>query len=109
MRRGPEDSAAVAWLTQRGVWQPGKSHAENMERCAMFRAKITRVGADPGKKWAQDIADRYQAGERIPMQFVRLAMDALGRGDVPLVHPPSRPVPRPDAKERAAGDVEVAL
>lgn len=110
MRRGPEDAVAVRWLTERGVWLPGKSHAENMERCAKFREKVGgRIGTDTGKQWAKNIVDRYQSGERVPMQFVRLAMEALGRGDVPLVRTPEKPVPRPDAKERAAGDVEVSF
>lgn len=108
-RPRPTDSAAVRWLTDRGVWQPGRSYADNLERCAKFRAKLGRIGAPPGKQWAQDLMARYKAGERMPAQFVRLAMAALGLPEQPLVMPPEHPVPRPDNKERAAGDVEVAF
>lgn len=108
MRRGQEDLGAVDWLTRRGVWQPGATHSDNMARCAEFRSRMTRLGAPPGKQWAQDIVGRYQAGERLPDYAVKLAMSALDITQ-PLIHPPKRPVVRPDAKERQAGDVDVGF
>lgn len=107
MRRGPQDSAAVLWLIERDVWLPDLAHAENMERCARYREKLGRIGAPPGKQWAQDILARYRSGERMQAYNVRLAMDALGMTTEPVLHPPAHPVPRPDAKERQANDVEV--
>lgn len=106
MRRGPQDSAAVLLLTDKGVWKPALSHTENMDRCADYRSSLGRIGAPPGKQWAQDIMTRYRAGERMQAYNVRLAMDALDINE-PVLHPPAKPVPRPDAKERQAGDVEV--
>jgi hypothetical protein len=98
----------VLWLTDKGVWMPDLSHTENMRRCADYRATLGRFGAPPGKEWAQDIITRYRAGAHQPAYVVRLAMDALGINE-PVLHPPAKPVPRPDAKERQAGDVEVTF
>lgn len=108
-RRGPSDSAAVRWLTDRGVWRPQLPYAENMQRCADYRAKIGRLGADPGKQWARELVARYRAGEPVPAYSIRLAMAALGMAPETVLVKPEKPVPRPDRMERAAGDVEVAF
>lgn len=101
------DTVAVRWLIDRGVWLPGKTHAENMQRCADFRAKYARLGSEPGKQWARDIIADYRAGVVLQPYGVKLAFAALGMPEEPLLHRLAKPVPRPDAKERQAGDVEV--
>lgn len=103
------DAVAVRWLIDRGVWQPDKPYAENMERCARARAKWGRVGAEPGKQWAKDIVADYRAGVALPAYHVKLAMAALGMKDEPLLHPSAGSVPRADRRTVSAGDVEVAF
>lgn len=110
MSRGAVDSVAVRWLIDRGVWLPKASHAENMQRCAEFRQQMTRLGAEPGKEWARGIVADYRDGVVLPMYAVKLAFQALGLPEEKQVlRKPARPVPRPDAMERQAGDVEVAF
>lgn len=109
-RRGPTDSAAVRWLIDQGVWLPQLTHAENMQRCADYRARLVgsgRFGAEPGKQWARELVARYRAGESLPPQFVRLAMQALGMQPETILAKPGKAVPKPDRMEQAAGDVEV--
>lgn len=101
-------SVAVRWLIDCGVWLPGKSHSENMARCAEYRAtKRDRLGAPASKQWAQDLVERYQQGQPVPVYFVRLACDALDRQSDPILRNPKKPFPKPDAKQRQANDVEV--
>lgn len=106
---GAVDPVAVRWLVERGVWKPALAHAENMRRVAEFRASMGRLGADPGKGWARDLVAAYRDGQRVPRYSLRLAMAALDMREEPIVERPARPVPRPDIKDRAAGDVEVEV
>lgn len=103
------DPVAVRWLTERGVWLPAASHAENMARCAEFRSRMGRIGADAGKGWARELVARYRAGEAVPLYSIRLAMAALEMPPETILERPSRPGPRPDRKELAAGDVEASF
>lgn len=103
------DALAVRWLTDRGVWIAGRPHTENMQRCEQFRAKFARLGAEPGKDWARAIVADYRAGVVLSLYSVRLAMAALGMQEEQLLRTPAKRVPRPDQKDRAAGDVEVAF
>lgn len=105
MRRGPECARSVDWLEKAGVWVPGDSHSANMGRCEAYRASVGRLGAPPGKAWAKDILSRYRAGERLHDYAVKLAMAALDVKE-PVIHPPKRAAPRPDARDRQANDVE---
>ena len=108
----PTDAAAVRWLTAAGVWVPKMTYSENMTRCADYRAKLGRIGGDPGKTWARDLVARYRAGEAVQVYSIRLAMEALDLPPETILRTPRTPrtpVPRPDSKERAAGDVEVAF
>lgn len=107
MTRQLVETWAQRWLTDAGVWKPGRSHAENMQACAEARGRWSRLGADPGKQWARDLVERYRAGERLTSMQVRLAHEALGLTPEPVPRKPARPVPRPDIRERQAGDVAV--
>lgn len=110
MSRSHADSVSMRWLIERGVWLPKASHAENMQRCAEFRQRFARLGAEPGKEWAKRIIDDYREGVVLPMYAVRLAFQALGIPEErQVLRKPTRPVMRPDARERQAGDVEVAF
>lgn len=98
---------AVRWLAERGLLVRGESAGGRMRRLAAYREHI-KTAAKPGPdQWARDLLARHKAGERILPQMVRMATDALGLSPEPVVVTPKRPVPRPDAKERQAGDVEV--
>lgn len=105
------DPVAVRWLTEQGIWHPSAQHVENMERvmaAAHEFAARSVFGAQPGKQWARDLIARYRAGEPLLSMQIKLAMAALDIRE-PVLRNPDNPVPRPDAKDRAAGDVDVTL
>lgn len=111
-RRGPTDSVAVRWLIERGVWLPQLPYAENMQRCADYRAQMVasgRMGAEPGKDWAREMVARYRAGDAVSAYSIRLALSALGMQPETILTKPGKAVPRPDRMEQAAGDVEVSF
>lgn len=102
------ESIALRWLIDRGVWLPKASQAENMQRCADARAKWgLRMGSEPGKEWARILVADYRAGVVVHPYSVGLAMRALGLPEETILRSPTKPVPRPDRMEIAAGDVEV--
>lgn len=105
MTRQLVETWAQRWLTDAGVWKPGRSHAQNMQACVEARSRWGRLGAEPGKQWARDLVERYKAGECLHPTQIRLAHEALGIKPEPVLRKPARPVPRPDARERQAGDV----
>lgn len=110
MTRREIESAALRWLIGRGVWLPERPYAENLARCAKFRAWCAgRLGSPPGVEWARALVDDYRAGVVLPAYSVKLALAALGLPEEQILRPPAKQVPRPDAKELAAGDVEVAF
>ncbi|WP_251199478.1 hypothetical protein [Aromatoleum aromaticum] len=106
-RGGSGDSVSVRWLIEEGVWNPHLPRAENMLRLAQYRAGLERIGGEQGLGWARDLVARYRAGRPVLRAAVKQAMEALGMPDEPILVRPAKPVPRPDAMERAAGDVEV--
>lgn len=102
------ESVAQQWLADRGVWRPGAPLAENMQRCAEARQRWQSMGASPGKEWAHHIVADHREGVAIPPYVVRLAFEALGlEPEAQVLRKPRWPVPRPDVRERQAGDVEV--
>lgn len=102
------ETFAQRWLADRGVWRPGAALAENMQRCAEARQRWHTMGAAPGKDWAHAIVADHREGVAMPTYVVRLAYEALGLElEAQLLRKPRWPVPRPDARERQAGDVEV--
>lgn len=102
------ETFAQRWLADRGVWRQGASHAENMQRCVEARQRWQALGAAPGKDWAHAIVADHREGVVMPPYVVRLAHEALDlEPETPALRKPRRPVPRPDARERQAGDVEV--
>ena len=102
------ETFAQRWLADRGVWRVGAPHAENMQRCAEARRRWQTMGAEPGTAWAHAIVADYREGVALPLYVVRLAFEALGLEPEPQVlRKPRWPVPRPDSRERQAGDVEV--
>lgn len=98
---------SVATLERLGVWVPGAPHAENMAHCLDAVERFSRPRPEPGKEWAQRIVDRHRQGVAQPAMCVRLAFAALGLPEETRPIPP-RSGPRPDARERAAGDEEAA-
>lgn len=98
------ETAAQRWLIDRGIWLPGASHAENMRRCFEAIRRWREPSPRPDKQWAHDIMADYQRGVPQPMAAVKLAMAALGKTG-PVLRTPSKPVPKPDAKESAAADL----
>ncbi len=102
------ETAAQRWLADRGVWRPGAPLADNMQRCADARARWQTMGAAPGKEWAHNIVADHRAGVAMPPYVVRVAYEALDlEPEKQALRKPRWPVPRPDARERQAGDVEV--
>lgn len=89
-----EDPGAVAWLLEAGVWVRGADYAANMARCADYRARMTRLGALPGKEWAHAIIDDYKAGKSVLDYGLKLAMAALDM---------DTPPERAESPRRAAG------
>ena len=98
---------AQRWLVDRGLLVRGDSPIERMRRLAAYREAVKTMAKPEPRQWARDLLARHRAGERIMPQMVRMATDALGLSPEPVLMTPERPVPRPDAKERQAGDVEV--
>lgn len=107
MTRQMIETWAQRWLADAGVWKPGRSHGENMQACAEARSRWGRLGADPGKQWARDLVARHRAGECLHPTQIRLAHEALELKPEPVLRKPARPVPRPDVRDRQAGDVSM--
>ena len=102
------ETFAQRWLADRGVWRPGASLAENMQRCAEARQRWQTMGAAPGKDWAHAIVADHREGVAMQPYVVRVAYEALRlEPEAHVLRKPRWPVPRPDARERQAGDVEV--
>lgn len=102
------ETFAQRWLADRGVWRPGAPLDENMQRCAQARQRWQHLGAIPGKDWAHAIVADHREGVAMPPYVVRVAYEALGlEPEAQVLRKPRWPVPRPDARERQAGDVEV--
>lgn len=100
---------ARAWLVERDLLVPGEPPARTMQRCAAFRAALAGKAKPGPLEWAREVLRQHAAGLLVQPYCVRVANDALGRHEEPELRAPARPVPRPDAKERQAGDVEVAF
>lgn len=105
--RQDAEPAHLRWLIDAGAWRPKDSHAANMQRLADARVRWSRMDAEPGKDWARRIVADYRAGVALHPYAIKLAMQALGMPEETILRTPSRPVPRPDRMETAAGDVEV--
>lgn len=100
---------AREWIFEQGLARPGDSHAAVMRRLAEWRANLHRLPKPGDKDWARKIIARYEAGERMSLVVLRLAQEALGVQDVPVLRQPIPAPVRPDARERQAGDVEPAF
>lgn len=100
---------AVQWLVAQQLMVPGEPAARTMKRCAEFRQSLATKPKPGPKDWAQRIVQKHASGDPVSMTLLRLANAALGRHPEPVLdHPRPKPV-RPDAKDRQAGDVEVAF
>lgn len=100
---------ARAWLIENDLLVPGEPMARTMRRLAEYRKRLATTPKPGPKQWARDLVRWHAEGRAVPTEHLALANAALGRHHEPvLVHPDPKP-PRPDAKERAAGDVEVAF
>ncbi|MCB1889072.1 MAG: hypothetical protein KDH20_15805 [Rhodocyclaceae bacterium] len=107
MRSISEVSArARQWAVEQGLRRAGMSKGEYMRALAEYRAELPTRPRPDAKQWARDIVARHAAGFPVQMQCLSLANEALGRKTEPtLVQRPDRE-PRPDAKDREAGDME---
>lgn len=102
------ETLAQRWLVDRGVWVPGAPLDDNMQRCAAARQRWQSIGAAASKSWAHAIVECHRAGEVLQPYAVKIAYAALDLEPEPQVlRKPRRTVPRPDAVQRQAGDVEV--
>lgn len=98
---------AHRWLVERGLLVRGDSPGDRMRRLAAYREQVKTLAKPDPKQWARDLMARHRAGERVLPQMVRMATDALGLAPEPRLMTPDPKPPRPDVRERQAGDVEV--
>lgn len=109
MTRQEVHELSIEALRRAGVWDDKRGKAENMEALRAHRERLLKragvCNVEGSKAWAQELVARYRDGECIPPAHLKLAFDALGLKEEPILKrlPPQS---GPDAKERAAGDVE---
>ena len=109
MSRDMVQRKAREWIFSEGLAKPGDSHATVMRRLAEWRTNLPKLPKPGDKDWARKVIARYEAGERMSLMVLRMAKEALGVQDVPLLRQPIPAPVRPDARERQAGDVEPAF
>jgi hypothetical protein len=96
---------AREWMIAKGLAKPGEPTSTVMRRLAEYRAALPKMPKPADKQWARNIVARYQAGESIQPYNVRLAHEALGLVEVPVLRQSGTPVQRPDVQDLRAGDV----
>lgn len=102
------NAKARQWAIDQGLRRAGMTTGDYMRALAAYRAHIGRTERPGMKEWARDLVARHAAGLPVPPYNLRLANDALGRPAEPTLVQKADRAPRPDARDRQAGDMEHA-
>lgn len=101
--------AAREWIFRQGLAAPGDRKGDVMRRLAEYRAALGRSARPDRLAWAREVVADYEAGRPVQPACLKLARGALGVDGVPLVRKVTPPPPRPDVRERQAGDGDPAF